>query len=206
MPPYESLESNDQLLTLASDDYFVFLDPNTQIISMAIGRLPIRSLTDGQTVVNKIISYESNPVFDSWRNRITFVADDGLTSTIDEGNLHTDQAEQLAQLHTPDSFTKDKIYTIEYPILNTTTGRSKPTANAAIDEAINTGTAILNWTGHGNTQQWSYENIFSIEQDFPLLNNKGKLFFLVAATCDYARYDTPPPRRRQRWGTATADG
>ena len=191
VPPYETLESNIQILTLASDDYFVFLDPNTQTISMKIGRLPIRSLTDAQTVVNKILSYESNPVFDSWRNRITFAADDGLTSTGDDGNIHTDQSEVLAQIHTSDSFTKDKIFIVEYPTVNTTTGRTKPTANQAIDEAINTGTVILNWTGHGNTQQWAHEKVFSVDQDFPLLNNKGKLFFLVAATCDFARYDFP---------------
>jgi hypothetical protein len=193
IPPYETLESNIKVLTLASDDYFVFLDPNTQIISMAIGRLPVRSVTDAQTVVNKIISYESSASFDSWRNRITFVADDGLTSTGDDFDTHTSQSEELAQLHTPDSFTKDKIYIVEYPTVNTSTGRTKPTANQAIDEAINKGTAILNWTGHGNTLQWAHENVFSISQDFPLLNNKGKLFFLVAATCDYARYDDPPP-------------
>ncbi|MCX6142283.1 MAG: type IX secretion system sortase PorU [Ignavibacteriales bacterium] len=193
VPPYETLESNIQILTLASDDYYVFLDPSADRISMAIGRLPIRSLTDAQTVVNKIISYESNASFDSWRNKITFVADDGLTSTGDDRDTHTSQAEELAQGHTPDSFTKDKIYIVQYPTVNTSTGRRKPTANEAIDEAINAGTAILNWTGHGNTLQWAHENVFSIDQDFPLLNNKGKLFFLVAATCDYARYDDPPP-------------
>jgi hypothetical protein len=193
VPPYETLESNIKILTLASDDYYVFLDPSVDRISMAIGRLPIRSLTDAQTVVNKIISYESNAALGSWRNRITFVADDGLTSSGDDGNIHTDQSEQLAQLHTPDSFTKEKIYIVEYPTVNTSTGRTKPTANTAIDEAINTGTVILNWTGHGSTQQWAHENVFSVTQDFPLLNNKGKPFFLVAATCDYARYDDPPP-------------
>jgi hypothetical protein len=191
VPPYETLESNIQILTLASDDYYVFLDPNTQTISMAIGRLPIRTLTDAQTVVNKIISYEAGANFDSWRNRITFAADDGLTSIGDDGNLHTDQAEQLAQVHTPDSFTKDKIFIVEYPTVLSSTGRRKPTVNVAIDEAINNGTVVLNWTGHGNTQQWAHEKIFSVDQDFPLLNNKGKLFFLVAATCDFARYDYP---------------
>ena len=191
VPPYETLESNVQILTLASDDYYVFLDPNTQTISMAIGRLPIRSLDDAKIVVDKIISYESNPSFDSWRNRITIVADDGLTSTSDDGNLHTDQAEQLAQLHTPDTFTKNKIYEIQYPTVISSTGRRKPTVNEAIDEAINNGTVILNWTGHGNTQQWAHEKVFSVDQDFALLNNKGRLFFLVAATCDFARYDLP---------------
>jgi hypothetical protein len=193
VPPYETLESIVQILTLASDDFFVFLDPTVDRISMAIGRLPIRSVTDAQTVVNKIISYETTAVLDSWRNRITFVADDGLTSTGDDGNIHTSQAEELAQYHTPDSFTKDKIFIVQYPTVNTTTGRTKPTANVAIDEAINTGTAVLNWTGHGNTQQWAHEKVFSVDQDFSLLNNKGRLFFLVAATCDFARYDDPPP-------------
>ena len=191
VPPYETLESNIQILTLASDDYYVFLDPSAEKISMAIGRLPIRSLTDAQTVVNKIISYETSAPFDSWRNRITLVADDGLTSIGDDGTIHTSQAEDLAQFHTPDSFTKEKIFIVQYPTVNTSTGRRKPTANEAIDEAINQGTAILNWTGHGNTQQWAHEKIFSVDQDFPLLNNKGKLFFLVAATCDFARYDYP---------------
>ena len=39
VPPYETLESNEQISTLASDDYYVFLDPSSQTISLPIGRL-----------------------------------------------------------------------------------------------------------------------------------------------------------------------
>ena len=119
------------------------------------------------------------------------MADDGLTTTSDDGSLHTGQSEILAQDHSPDTFTKQKIFIVEYPTVNTSTGRTKPTANQAIDQAINQGTLILNWTGHGNTQQWAHEDVFSIDQDFPQLANKGRPFFLVAATCDFARYDNP---------------
>ena len=191
IPPYETLESRDQIATLASDDYFAILDSSSQRISVAIGRIPVRSLDTARAVVDKIISYDTSRAFDPWRNRITFAADDGLTTTGDDGELHTDQAETLAQDDTPDGFTKNKIYIVEYPTVNTSTGRTKPTANVAIDDAINQGTLILNWTGHGNTQQWAHEKVFAVDEDFPLLNNKGKYFFLVAATCDFARYDNP---------------
>jgi hypothetical protein len=189
VPPYESLESNVQISTLASDDFFAMLDPSTRQISIPIGRLPLRSIDDAKNVVDKIVSYDTSRSYDTWRNRITFAADDGLTTTGDEGDIHTSQSELLAQSYTPDAFNKEKIFIVQYPTVNTSTGRTKPTANSALDQAINQGMVILNWTGHGNTQQWAHENIFSVTQDFPLINNKGKLFLLVAATCDFARYD-----------------
>ena len=189
VPPYETLESNLQISTLASDDFFAALDPSTPQISLAIGRLPLRSADNAKNVVDKIIAYDTSRSFDTWHNRITFAADDGLTTTTDDREIHTNQAETLAQDYTPDAYDKKKIFIVQYPTVNTSTGRTKPTANVAIDDAINQGTAILNWTGHGSTQQWAHEKVFSVDQDFPLLHNKGKLFFLVAATCDFARYD-----------------
>ncbi|MCX6133452.1 MAG: type IX secretion system sortase PorU [Ignavibacteriales bacterium] len=189
VPPYETLESNVQISTLASDDFFVILDPSSRQISIPIGRLPLRSTDDARNVVDKIIAYDTSRSYDTWHNRITFAADDGLTTTGDDQEIHTSQSERLAQDYTPDTFNKEKIFIVQYPTVNTSTGRTKPTANVAIVDAINQGSVILNWTGHGNTQQWAHENVFSVSQDFPLISNKGKLFFLVAATCDFARYD-----------------
>ncbi len=191
VPPYETLESNVQVLTLATDDFFVMLDPSSQRVSLPLGRLPVRSVDTAKYVVDKIIAYETTALYDSWRNRITYVADDGLTSTGDDGTIHTDQSERLAKDYTPNSFTKEKIFIVQYPTVNTSTGRRKPSANVAIVQAINQGTVILNYTGHGNTDVWAHEWVFVADQDFALLNNKGKPFFLVAATCDFARYDNP---------------
>lgn len=191
VPPYESLESNDQIQTLASDDYFVMLDPASPRISLPIGRLPVHSLQEAKDVVDKIIVYETSAPFDSWRDRITFAADDGLTSTGDDGSTHTYQSDQLAETYTPNSFQKDKIYLIQYPAVITSTGRRMPTVNQAIVDAINRGTLILNWTGHGNTDQWAHEKVFADDEDFVKIANTGRLFLCVAATCDYARYDYP---------------
>ncbi len=189
--PYQSLNSIHQIETYSSDDHFVMLEPGNLRPSLAIGRLPVNSVAEADSMVSKIISYETRAPFGSWRNRITFVADDGLTSRFDEGSLHTGQSEALARFHTPNSFDKRKIFIVEYPTITTATGRRKPEANKAIVDAINNGTLIINYTGHGNTKIWAHERIFSDEEDFPKLRNTDKLTILVAATCDFARWDKP---------------
>ncbi|MCU7526555.1 MAG: T9SS type A sorting domain-containing protein, partial [Ignavibacteria bacterium] len=75
-----------------------------------------------------------------------------------------------------------------YPTVATGTGKRKPAVNQAIIRAINDGTLILNWIGHGNPEVWSHEYIFERNVTIPQLVN-DKYFFLVAATCDFGRYD-----------------
>jgi hypothetical protein len=142
-------------------------------------------------MVDKIIAYETTVPFDPWRNRVTFVADDGLTSTSDDGSLHTAQAEDLAQNYTPASYEKKKIYLVEYPTVSSATGRRKPEVNRDIVAAVNRGTLVLNYTGHGNEKLWAHEAVFTREGEIAQLTNKDKLTLVVAATCNYAQYDDP---------------
>ncbi len=192
--PYESFNSIHQIETYSSDDHFVFLEPNNPRVSLALGRLPVRSLAEADSMISKIINYETTAPFGSWRNRITFVGDDGLTSRYDEGSLHTGQADLLAQSYTPTIFDRRKIYLIEYPTVTSATGRRKPDVNKAVVEAINNGTLIINYTGHGNPHIWAHERIFGDEEDFPKLTNYDKHCMLIASTCDFARWDEPSDR------------
>ncbi len=191
IPPYETAESNYQIYSYASDDFFVFLTPNDTHVSMAIGRIPARTLDDATVMVDKTISYATTAPLDPWRNRITFVADDDITSNGYEPNWHTPQSEQLANQFTPNSFEKRKIYLIEYPTVNSAAGRRKPDVNKAIDDALNEGTLIINYIGHGNERLWAHEAVFTREGDLPQLTNRDRLTFLVGATCNFAQYDDP---------------
>gem|GEM_PF-54379 len=191
IPPYQTSESIHQILSYASDDHFVMLNPANPRVSLAIGRLAANSVKEATIVVDKIIRYETQSATDPWRNRVTYVADDGLTSTRDEGSIHTYQSEILAQHFTPPSIEKRKIFIIEYPTTSSASGRRKPEANRAIIDAINRGTLIINYTGHGNPQLWAHEAIFTREASLPQLTNRDRLMLLVAATCDFARYDNP---------------
>jgi hypothetical protein len=189
IPPWETPESFDEIGSYASDDYFgIFFSGNK--VNLGIGRLTARSLQEANTMVDKIITYETSPVIDPWRLRFTFVADDGLAGAGDVSNgfMHTRDAEQIAQM-VPEIFEKKKIYLYEYPTVYTVSGRRKPTVNAAIRNAINQGTMMLNFTGHGNPKLWTHEAVFVRDDDFPQLKNTSKYFFLVAATCNFSYFD-----------------
>ncbi|HEY6950816.1 MAG TPA: type IX secretion system sortase PorU, partial [Bacteroidota bacterium] len=191
IPAYESVESNVAINSYCTDDAFVVLDAGDPRTSIAIGRIPARSVDDATTMVDKIIGYETNAPFDTWRNIITYVGDDGLTSRGDDGDIHTAQAEDLAVYHTPDSFEKRKIYLSMYPTVLGASGRTKPQVNKDIVSAVNRGTLIMNFAGHGNTQLWTHEAVFTQASDLPQLVNANKPIFLVAATCNFGQYDDP---------------
>jgi hypothetical protein len=196
IPPYETEESLDITnSSYSTDDEFVLLDSQNSIYSVAIGRLPARSVQEASVLVNKIISYETTAPVDSvysWRNSLTFVADDGKTSTEeDNGSDFTDPTEDIAESNAAKSYEKGKIYIVAYQTMNSASGRRKPDANKAIVDAINQGTLLTNYIGHGNEQLWAHEYIFTQGGDLPKLFNRDRLTFVVASTCSYGKYDDP---------------
>jgi hypothetical protein len=201
IPPWETAESWVPISTYAGEDEFVTFTVINQggtlhrgRVEMALGRLSARSLAEANTMVDKLIEYETTPVKDPWRMRVTLVGDDGPAGIgpdgrlINDGLLHTLQADSISK-YVPALFEKRKIYSYEYTTAYTPAGRRKPDVNVAIKNQINQGTLVLNFTGHGNPRVWTDEQIFVRETDFPGLANKGKYFFLCAATCNYSHVD-----------------
>lgn len=188
IPPWETPESYTDINSFATEDRFAIFD-NRQRIALAIGRLAVRSASEANVVVDKIIEYETNPVLDPWKMRITYIADDGPAGPReDDGTMHTTHAEDVAAV-TPNSIEKRKIYIVEYPTVITSIGRRKPAANQAIVSQMNAGSLIVNFSGHGNPRLWTHEQVFVRETDFPLLNNKERYFYLIAATCNFSEFD-----------------
>jgi Peptidase family C25/Propeptide_C25/FlgD Ig-like domain len=197
IPTYQAYAYNlpsyykyDEIYSYPMDDYYVSVDGENgdKVVDLAIGRLPVQSVSDAENVVDKIINYETNTDKDLWRNLVTLVADDGLTSTGDDGVTHTNQSEILANSYIPPSFDLNKIYLAAYPTVIAGIGRTKPGVNEAIIEAINSGTLILNYVGHGAYNLWAHERVFENSSTIPRLHN-SRYFFLTAATCDFSHYD-----------------
>lgn len=188
IPAWATLESfaGSPLSSYASEDPLVIF-PGSSSVQMAVGRLPVRSLQEAHAVVNKIIEYETGIATDPWKLRVTFVADDGR----EEGSIYTGDSEDIAENYTPPLFEKQKIYSTEYPVVTTSVGVRRPTVNQAIVDAVNRGTLVLNFVGHGNPRLWAHEQVFVREADFPHLTNNGKYFLVIAATCNYSQYDHP---------------
>ena len=190
VPTYETPESNNQIYSYGYDDFYAYLQPgNTFKVSTANGRLPVRSAAQARFVVDRIIKYESAPVYGPWRNLITITADDHNVNGAYESTENPEQAETLAEQFVPKSFEVKKIYENEYPTVFTSTGRRKPEARQAILDQINRGTLVLNFTGHGNPTVWSHESILTRDDVITQLFNGDKLTFIVGATCDWGRFD-----------------
>ena len=61
-------------------------------LDICVGRIPARTSFEANTVVQKIIDYETNPEgMGDWRNRLVFNADD------EDSNTHINQADEIAQ-------------------------------------------------------------------------------------------------------------
>lgn len=193
IPAWETEESYDPIDSYSTDDDFATF-VNGGRVTMGVGRLTARTVAEAHTMVDKIIEYETGGTRDPWKVRVTFVADDALAGIASGGqvendrDLHVRHAESVAS-KVPPLFELRKIYLFDYPTTYSAGGRRKPGVNEAIRNQINEGTVILNYSGHGNPRLWTHEAVFVRESDFPFLHNKGRYFFLIAATCNYSQFD-----------------
>ncbi len=183
----------------ASDDNYVYfgsygiLDSDTSYsatdrgFDMICSRWPVRTPQEIEVITDKVMRYESASHFGIWRNRITLVADDEHSETTDTEIIHTVDTERLANEHIPALFTRDKIYLWEYPFV----GNDKPEVNDAIVKAINDGTLIVNYVGHGNPDVWAHEHVLIRGDDLPRLNNRDRLPLVFVASCAIGFFDDP---------------
>lgn len=212
VPVYESEESFDPVqgtrpnalgVSYSSDDYYGLLDDNegawlpgsnSDALDIGIGRLPVRSPAGqyGNTamaslVVNKLKTYDAVASYGKWRNRLTFVADDG------DYDLFTAQgAEPLANAleSTQPDYNVRKVYLDMYPQTILSAGQRSPTAEKAVDESFEQGSLLITYVGHGGPSLWADEQILT-STSVLRLQNTNRLAFLFTGTCDFSTYDNP---------------
>jgi len=193
IPVYESPNSVSTIGSYATDDYFGLLETGSggsanDNINIGIGRLPVKTAAEATAVVEKIIHYSTNTplVNGDWKNSICFVADDK------EYNVFMEQAEELANdVNTLNpNFTIDKIYLDAYPEVTAASGKSYPAVNQAINQSVNNGTLLINYTGHGGEAGWADEKILTLN-DIANWQSYNNLPVFITATCEFSRFDDP---------------
>jgi len=194
IPVFESAGSTGVLTSYPSDDFYSILEDNDDInnltkikkLALATGRLPVRNSAEADTVVEKLINYQKNLNGGAWKNKITWVADDG------DANLHLEDAEAISthlQQKNP-RWNQKKIYLDLYAATKNIAGNTYPLVNSEIVQTVNEGTLILNYTGHGNYARLAEEAVIS-QTDVLQWNNASKLPLMITASCDFAPYDQP---------------
>jgi len=193
IPPFQ-INSVYELNSRTMDDFYGYVSGDDTYLDMAVGRLPVQNSAMARNIVDKIITYQSNPEYGSWRNLITFTADDEISSGSTVERLHTDQSESLSQApFIPAFINKRKIYLMEYPgerPINAA-GIRKPSAENDLITQINDGTFLVTYFGHGNERLLAAEYLLNRETDMPRINNGKKQFLFYISTCDFGRWDIP---------------
>ncbi len=182
----------DGIYSFTTDDYYVYVNGNDPLIDISIARIPVYDDKIGELFVSKLISYENSPDPSNWNSTILLTADDSPTTFYPpsyDGNQHTYQSEILANGFVGKEFYQKKIYLVEYPVENVPNARKKPLATQELIQSINRGAILVNWVGHGNPRVWAHEELFDRDKTISALTNRNKLFFGIAATCDFARFD-----------------
>lgn len=192
IPVYETDESMDPISGFPADDYFGLLDDDEGInlrggIDVAVGRIPVKSNTEAENIVNKIIHYDTSPsTLGDWRLRIGFAADD------EDFNRHLIDSDEIARKveNSDPIFNQQKVYFDAFPQVSTAGDPRYPEANKRLNENVFFGQLTNTYLGHGGPQGWAQERVLTLK-DIKGWTNIDKLFLMVTATCSFAAYDDP---------------
>jgi hypothetical protein len=185
----------------ADDNFFVSFNDGVGDLmpQMALGRLPANSPTQVDDMVTKLKNYEQSTPAGDWRGRLSFVSDNYFdeNGNYEAGNnfwAYSDAIACSSQYIAP-WFTVNRIYynpfnpltyprCVPYSFYTTTDA-----VHSATLAAINNGSLIVNYVGHGSVNEWAHS--FFATTDIATLGNGYKLPMMVEMTCDTGYYIQP---------------
>jgi len=195
VPVYQSDQSYSLAFSFVTDDFFAMMDDSegnmssSDDIEIATGRIPVTTPSEASIVVDKILSYYERTALGDWRNTITLVSDD-----IDDT---TDQSIQVGVERIADAikdnkpiFNVNKIFADTFVQQNSSGGERYPDVQAAITTAIERGTLIFDYFGHGGEEGFASERFLDVPQ-VQSFQNQNTLPLFITVTCEYSRFDNP---------------
>lgn len=146
---------------------------------MLVGRLPVNSAAEADSVVGKIINYETQAKTLPYRQRMAFVADN-VPDPKNAGDF-VQFSEDLIRDVLPGTYVADRVYANNY---GCSPGIGPcPQVNTAITSTLNqTGALFVNYIGHAGVNRWGDES-FLVNADVATLNNLDRLPIILSMTC-----------------------
>lgn len=163
----------DDLINFAPvDAKYVDLDDDN-IPDLPIGRLPVRTVSELSTLINKRMAYLER----DYKNSVLFAAD-GFDE-LEQYNFQTD-AENLRQQY----FQNKDVTTAYLDDLSVREARFK------IIDQINQGQSLTSFFGHSSTSQWTFDGMFN-GSDATRLNNIDRPTIVTQWGCWNTYYVNP---------------
>ena len=191
-PPFEKEDG-------VYEDFFGILDSGEVIqygeydLDVAIGRLPVTSVTEFANYIEKAKDYEKKGVMDysDWRATLLHTADDAKNSGVEDKTKHTWYQENLVQAIDKMAMTKGerwnfkKIYLLNYT--EDAAGQKKDAAEDFIN-VMNQGALFTTYFGHGSKTDWAGEGLLKPSY-IAKLSNRGRYTILGSFSCTVGRFD-----------------
>ncbi len=205
IPTYESVETLSLTQSYTSDDYFAILADNgamhnNDLLDIAIGRLPVKTLEEANEMVRKVKVYSNvtvggvslehctngteTSVFQDWRNIAVQISDDG------DNNHYFNDIETMyskTRLFHPE-INVSKIHADAYVETSTAGGERNLEAEKAFKNQVEKGALLVNYIGHGGEVGLGHERYLTIPTILGWTNIK-KMPIFMTATCEFSRFD-----------------
>lgn len=192
IPVWQSPDGLTETTSYPCDDYIGMLDdysPGWDIsdatIQVAVGRMPVKSLSEALSAAEKLENYILSPNLGAWRNNVMIIADD------QDNGTHLIQAEEvcgkLKDSGNGASLLYEKLYLDAYNLSYSSTGPVYNEARQRMFDKLSEGVMFLNYIGHASTKSWGHENLLTWTDITSLAY--PNLPFVYAATCEFMRWD-----------------
>ncbi len=147
----------------ATDDWFSDFN-QTGYATVATGRLPVRTAADAQLVVSKIVNYEKGLGANAASQQALLVADQNIGADFTT-------ATKFAAADLPSSLQPLEIFA---------DGQDPTVVSQQILAALNAGPLLVNYSGHGAEDQWSFSDLLDDTSAASLTNgNQPSVYFLM---------------------------
>jgi hypothetical protein len=205
IPTYESIETLSKTASYTSDDYFAILSDNggmnnSDLLDVAIGRLPVKTLKEANEMVDKIIHYSrvgatmpaqencnnssSNTILSDWRNMTIKISDDGDNNHYfnDIENMYNKSRALYPEMNI------SKIHADAYVETSTAGGERNLNAEKEFKQQVQKGALLVNYIGHGGEVGLGHERYLTVPTILGWTNLNSMPIFMTA-TCEFARFD-----------------
>ena len=187
---WQSIESSTENNSFTTDDFYGTLGDGSSLstrdtLSIAVGRMPVKSVSDARTAVNKLVKYVTKPNYGAWKNQMLLVADD------ENLGIHMTQSNDLiaaAKRNGGNDMLYNRVYIDAFNAVSAGGARTYPDARNKLFSTLKEGALWWNYIGHASTQNWTGEGLM-MRSDVETQLYYRHLPVLYAATCEYSRFD-----------------
>ncbi len=188
---WQSDNGDSETTSYVSDDPFAVLADNTgpdfynYSMSIAVGRMPVRSVSEARTLVDKIIKYVTVADNGAWKNTVMSVADDGNKG----GHMvHAESVIGTTLKYGGEDMVNSRVYLDAFDAVSVGSGRNYPDARTKMYGGLKEGVAWWNYVGHSSTNVWT-DNGLLLRNDIEQNLYYRHLPILLTASCEFTRFD-----------------